>query len=562
MKRAKGTPSAEGTHIFGKSSFTRKSPAPEAGKVRGPSTMTGAHRCGMVLAEALMRRTNPIRTPMPLLAGAAAFLLVLVGLVGVAGAAGGSHRAHAGGSSSLEKKVKRLNRALRRLNRTIGGLRRKLDAVSKQAGPQGKTGPQGDAGPRGEQGPPGPTDLAALDTRYWRTTGNAGAAPGTHFLGTTDASPFELRVAGGRALRLEPASNGFGQSPNVVAGIAENTVEEGAYAATIAGGGQALQGEPGSANVVEQSLGTVGGGGGNHAGAFATVGGGGNNGATGQTSAIAGGFGNTASATGGAVGGGEFNTAGEAGATVGGGFDNAATGSLATVSGGGSNAAPGVAATVPGGTQNSAQGGSSLAAGHRAKAEHNGAFVWGDSQDNDIASSAEDQFIARAAGNFFLQSDSTLDDQGGFLNTSTGAYLSSGGTWTNSSDQNLKRDFASIEPREVLDRVTALPVTTWRYKAEAGARHIGPTAQDFYRAFSLGADNRHIGSIDADGVALAAIKGLDEKVDSLTGSSPSLGDGANSTLPPPLALVAFGGLAILLSAALASALTLRAVRPR
>jgi len=37
-------------------------------------------------------------------------------------------------------------------------------------------------------------------------------------------------------------------------------------------------------------------------------------------------------------------------------------------------------------------------------------------------------------------------------------------------------------PREALDKVAALPVTTWGYKAESGVRHIVPTAEDLYRA--------------------------------------------------------------------------------
>jgi hypothetical protein len=39
-------------------------------------------------------------------------------------------------------------------------------------------------------------------------------------------------------------------------------------------------------------------------------------------------------------------------------------------------------------------------------------------------------------------------------------------------------------------------------------------AQDFYSAFTLGADDKHISRVDADGVALAAIQGLNEKVES------------------------------------------------
>jgi trimeric autotransporter adhesin len=49
----------------------------------------------------------------------------------------------------------------------------------------------------------------------------------------------------------------------------------------------------------------------------------------------------------------------------------------------------------------------------------------------------------------------------------------------------------------------------WSYKTQGPSiRHMGPTAQDFSRAFGLGEDDRHITTIDADGVALAAIQGL------------------------------------------------------
>ena len=54
-----------------------------------------------------------------------------------------------------------------------------------------------------------------------------------------------------------------------------------------------------------------------------------------------------------------------------------------------------------------------------------------------------------------------------------------------------------------------LPITTCNYKAEDDAvRHLGPTAQDFYTAFGLGADDRHIAPLDSSGVALAAVQGL------------------------------------------------------
>ena len=96
--------------------------------------------------------------------------------------------------------------------------------------------------------------------------------------------------------------------------------------------------------------------------------------------------------------------------------------------------------------------------------------------------------------------------------TSTGAYLSSGGTWTNASDVNLKHNFESVTGDDVLARLRRVPIRSWSYKADRGTiRHLGPTAQDFYSAFGLGADEVSIATVDADGVALAGVAALDSR---------------------------------------------------
>ena len=47
-----------------------------------------------------------------------------------------------------------------------------------------------------------------------------------------------------------------------------------------------------------------------------------------------------------------------------------------------------------------------------------------------------------------------------------------------------------------------------------GTEHLGPMAQDFHAAFGLnGADDKHIATVDEGGVALAAIQGLNQKVE-------------------------------------------------
>jgi hypothetical protein len=87
------------------------------------------------------------------------------------------------------------------------------------------------------------------------------------------------------------------------------------------------------------------------------------------------------------------------------------------------------------------------------------------------------------------------------------------GALTPMSDRNVKRDFAPVNSREVLEKVARLAVQTWAYTNSAGVRHLGPVAQDFQAAFHLGADDKSIATVDADGVALAAIQGLNQKVE-------------------------------------------------
>jgi Chaperone of endosialidase len=386
----------------------------------------------------------------------------------------------------------------------------------------------------------------------WSLTGNSGTTPGTNFLGTSDNAALELKVNGQRALRLEPNAT----SPNLIGGSSGNSVDAGQFGSVIAGGGTP---SPAGGNHAENSFNFIGAGYGNQAGAsggsgasavvagtanvasggLAFIGAGNNNTASGDYSVVAGGNSNTASVyestvgggmanaagliatVGGGkqnsasgpnstVGGGYLNNASNTNDTVGGGQGNQASGSSSTVAGGYSNTASGGAATVPGGSGNTASGGYSFAAGTQAKATQNGSFVWGDSTVSDLTSPAANTFTVRASGGIWLGTNSSpAITTGHFIDTSTGAYLSSAGAWTNASDQALKHGFRPLDKQDVLERVARMPITNWSYKAEKpSVRHIGPMAQNFYKAFRLGLDDKHITTIDEGGVALAAIQGL------------------------------------------------------
>ena len=79
------------------------------------------------------------------------------------------------------------------------------------------------------------------------------------------------------------------------------------------------------------------------------------------------------------------------------------------------------------------------------------------------------------------------------------------------SDRNRKEDFRDINGEEILNKLAALPVTSWRYKNDdSGNRYIGPMAQDFHSLFGLGTDTT-IATLDVDGVTLAGIKALERR---------------------------------------------------
>jgi hypothetical protein len=273
----------------------------------------------------------------------------------------------------------------------------------------------------------------------------------------------------------------------------------------------------GEANVASGSHATVPGGYLNRAeGERATVSGGEKNTASDRTATVGGGQENTASGGGATVGGGTLNKASGSSTTIGGGFSNTANvnnatvgggvfnmagGGSATIAGGFRNTASGESATVPGGTENTAAGDTSFAAGRRARANHHGTFVWGDATDADVASTGDNQFVVRASGGVWFYSNSAA---------TTGVSLAPGsGAWSNLSDRETKTNYTPVDGRDVLVRLATVPINIWSYKAQAPSiRHVGPSAQDFYATFGLGEDDRHISTVDADGVALAAIQGL------------------------------------------------------
>lgn len=349
------------------------------------------------------------------------------------------------------------------------------------AGPSGPAGPQGPQGNPGPQGPAGPPGDAGSDALWQVNSNDMYYSAGRIGLGTSFPSA---------TLHIIEGTSGFGlilpglrvqqnpESPNIIGGSLANEITSAAVGSTVAGGGRGTL-----PNRVQDSYCTIGGGLGNTAGfgdlsgRFATI------------------------------GGGADNLANASFATVAGGSTNWAKGQASAVMGGSSNIAFGPRSAVLGGFSNTAAGAVSLAAGTRAKADHDGSFVWADNSNpfEDTTSSANNQWTARCSGGVRFYSDQSR---------LTGVILSPGaGAWSSASDVNLKENFTPVDAQDILRRVSTLPITSWNYKSQGrDVAHIGPTAQDFMQAFALGDDEHYISSVDSDGIALAAIKGLHEVV--------------------------------------------------
>lgn len=89
------------------------------------------------------------------------------------------------------------------------------------------------------------------------------------------------------------------------------------------------------------------------------------------------------------------------------------------------------------------------------------------------------------------------------------------GVILSNSDRNLKENITPVDSAAILEKVATMPISTWNYNYdEDQIPHMGPMAQDFHAAFGLGVDNKTIASMDKDGVALAAIQGLNKKLES------------------------------------------------
>ncbi len=110
----------------------------------------------------------------------------------------------------------------------------------------------------------------------------------------------------------------------------------------------------------------------------------------------------------------------------------------------------------------------------------------------------------------------STDNGSRLINTGSGAYLTTGGTWTNASSRTLKKNFKPVNTSDILTKLASINILSWNYKNSQEGLHIGPISEEFYEAFGTGnSDGKSIATVDADGIALAAIQALKIENDEL-----------------------------------------------
>ena len=140
-------------------------------------------------------------------------------------------------------------------------------------------------------------------------------------------------------------------------------------------------------------------------------------------------------------------------------------------------------------------------------------------------------FVVKSNGNVGIGTSSPPH-----LITLSGGAFSDGATWSNASDRNIKENFATVTPADILQKIDTLDIQQWNYKTDsASTTHIGPTAQDFYTAFHTGGDfgQTSISTIDPSGVALLGIQALDQKITALQGALNGNATNSNLTVYNP-----------------------------
>jgi hypothetical protein len=161
----------------------------------------------------------------------------------------------------------------------------------------------------------------------------------------------------------------------------------------------------------------------------------------------------------------------------------------------------------------------SVALGYRASNNtHTGTMVMGDESTTDsVRNQADNEFRIRYNGGIRLRVSTAANGNTPGAGGNVGCDLTVAvPSWTCASSRTLKENYLTVDGEDVLARIRTLPITSWSMiGGDRNVRHLGPVAEDFYRAFGLGLGETTIGLGDIDGVNLAGVKALEARTTEL-----------------------------------------------
>jgi hypothetical protein len=171
-----------------------------------------------------------------------------------------------------------------------------------------------------------------------------------------------------------------------------------------------------------------------------------------------------------------------------------------------------------------ANGANCFALGNYVTTNYLGSFIIGDRSTTNIATSnSTNQMTMRFDNGYRLFTNSA---------TTVGVMLAGGGNaWSTISDVHKKENFEPVDGEDFLQKISAMPLTTWNYKGQDPSRnrHYGPMAQDFYTAFgkdeygTIGNDTT-INQADFDGINFIGIQALEKRTSDLKETNAQLKD--------------------------------------
>jgi hypothetical protein len=125
-----------------------------------------------------------------------------------------------------------------------------------------------------------------------------------------------------------------------------------------------------------------------------------------------------------------------------------------------------------------------IALGSFAKAHHNGSMVFAANSTINIADSVltggDEQMVLRADGGIYITNTggSAPYETTRLINTSTGGYLSTGGTWTDASSRDYKENILELSTQQALNSFNQLTPVTYNNKVDSEEECVGFIAED------------------------------------------------------------------------------------